>query len=266
MKSAFSLVELSIVLVILGLLVGGVLSGQSLIRAAELRAVSSEYSRYFTATQTFRDKYFALPGDMTNATAFWGTMATGTCPNATAGTGTQTCNGDGDGQIDQPAAASQTGEAFGFWKQLANAGLIEGTYTGIAGSARFDDAQINQNVPRSRLSNAGWSAAYLGTQPILEQVYIEGQYGNLLFFGGEDSSNQYTWSPALAPEEAWNIDTKVDDGRPGLGRVRAMELYSLTFPPPCINTTVSTTVPLANVAAYALDSKTRACPLIFLID
>lgn len=47
-SGAFSLVELSIVLVILGLLVGGVLSGQSLIRAAELRSISSEYSRYFT--------------------------------------------------------------------------------------------------------------------------------------------------------------------------------------------------------------------------
>lgn len=59
---AFSLVELSIVLVILGLLTGGILAGQSLIRAAELRAVSTEYSRYITATQSFRDKYFAVPG------------------------------------------------------------------------------------------------------------------------------------------------------------------------------------------------------------
>ena len=68
--SAFSLVELSIVLVILGLLVGGVLSGQSLIRAAELRSVTTEYSRYTTAISSFRDKYFALPGDMSNATSF----------------------------------------------------------------------------------------------------------------------------------------------------------------------------------------------------
>ncbi|MFZ4541879.1 MAG: type II secretion system protein [Rickettsiales bacterium] len=54
---AFSLVELSIVLVILGLLVGGILSGQALIRASELRSVSTEQQRYFTAIQTFRDKY-----------------------------------------------------------------------------------------------------------------------------------------------------------------------------------------------------------------
>ena len=62
-QPGFSLVELSIVLVILGLLTGGILAGQSLIRAAELRSISTDYSRYIAAVQAFRDKYFALPGD-----------------------------------------------------------------------------------------------------------------------------------------------------------------------------------------------------------
>jgi prepilin-type N-terminal cleavage/methylation domain-containing protein len=130
-KRAFSLVELSIVLVILGLLVGGVLSGQSLIRAAQLRAITAEYSRYVTATQSFKDKYFALPGDMNNATSFWGaadgsTGLTAACFGA-AGTGTQTCNGDGSGTI-YPTSASD--ESLRFWQHLARAGLIEGSYTG----------------------------------------------------------------------------------------------------------------------------------------
>jgi len=67
-RSAFTLVELSIVLVILGLLVGGTLTGQSLIHAAELRSVVKDYEKYKTAMHVFEDKYFALPGDMTNAT------------------------------------------------------------------------------------------------------------------------------------------------------------------------------------------------------
>lgn len=67
----FSLVELSIVLVILGLLTGGILAGQSLIRASELRSVSTELQRYSSAIYSFRDQYMALPGDMLNATSFW---------------------------------------------------------------------------------------------------------------------------------------------------------------------------------------------------
>jgi prepilin-type N-terminal cleavage/methylation domain-containing protein len=61
MKAAFSLVELSIVLVILGLLTGGILTGQNLIRAAELRAVVTEFNRYQTAVRTFEDKYSPFP-------------------------------------------------------------------------------------------------------------------------------------------------------------------------------------------------------------
>lgn len=61
-NGGFSLVELSIVLVILGLLTGGILGGQSLIKAAELRAVTTELDAFQTATNTFRQKYFALPG------------------------------------------------------------------------------------------------------------------------------------------------------------------------------------------------------------
>ena len=74
-SSAFTLVELSIVLVIIGLLVGGVLSGKSLIRASELRAVASEFSYYKIAIGNFKDKYSALPGDMRNAVTYWGAAA-----------------------------------------------------------------------------------------------------------------------------------------------------------------------------------------------
>ncbi len=101
MTNGFSLVELSIVLVILGLLTGGILSGQNLIRAAELRAVTTEFSAYQTAVMTFKDKYFALPGDMRNATDFWGSAGgsgvIGDGCEAGTPTGTQTCNGNGDG-------------------------------------------------------------------------------------------------------------------------------------------------------------------------
>jgi len=127
-RAGFSLVELSIVLVILGLLVGGVLAGRDLIRAAELRGATTEYARFMAANHAFRDKYMAWPGDITNATAFWGKDAT----NCNGHTGTAatpgTCNGNGDGQITVGSGLELTR----YWQHLALTGLIEGTYAGVA--------------------------------------------------------------------------------------------------------------------------------------
>jgi len=157
MRSGFSLVELSIVLVILGLLTGGILTGQNLIRAAELRSVTTQFAAYQTAVLTFRDKYMALPGDMRNATLFWGAMTNCGAANP-SGTGTQTCNGDGNGFISNAGAAGQTSEAFGFWQHLSNAGLIEGRYSGIAGSGGGAHAIPRTNVPAGKISNSAWFA------------------------------------------------------------------------------------------------------------
>lgn len=233
-KFAFSLVELSIVLVILGLLTGGILAGQSLIRAAELRAVSTEYQRYMTAMQSFRDKYFALPGDMINATKFWGTDAG--CPGVypTVRTGIPTCDGDGDGIIlHVSAGGTKQNELYGLWQHLSNAGLIEGKYAGISTGAfgwpvPYDaGARAGFNVPGSKLPNAAWGFITTGNIDISNTGYVEGQYGNALYFGGSDSGGllfpTFSASGPLKADEAWNIDTKMDDGKPGSGSVVLQE-------------------------------------------
>ncbi len=222
MQRGFSLVELSIVLVILGLLTGGILAGQSLIRAAELRAVSAEYSRYTTAVQTFRDKYMALPGDMREATRFWmrqvnaSHCATNTSPATAVGT-PGTCDGNGDGDLAGAPALSQSGEFAQFWRQMALAGLIEGTYTGISGSGNAYHMVINENVPPSKLNNAGWSTVMYGSQTA-ESGLFDGQYNDTFVVGAQATSGGLN-NPVLKPEEAWNIDTKMDDGSPANGRV-----------------------------------------------
>src|SRR3954471_15989161 len=66
----FTLIELSIVLVIIGLVVGGVLVGQDLIKAAQIRSAVSKIEKYNTAVHTFRTKYNALPGDIPNAASY----------------------------------------------------------------------------------------------------------------------------------------------------------------------------------------------------
>ncbi len=255
-RKGFSLVELSIVLVILGLLTGGILAGQSLIRAAELRAVTTEFQRYTTASYSFRDKYFAMPGDWNNAQAVWGAQGTNCSGTVTTLATTGTCNGDGDGNIGYPGA-SMSAEAFQFWRQLALAGLIEGSYTGVAGSGSAIDSQPGTNIPRSKMNGAGWGVQYIGGSYGDTETYTA-VYGNALIFGGTVSGSLPRGS-ILKPEEAWNIDTKMDDGKPGTGKILAFEIANFANANAC--TTSASTTDYAGT--YALSRTSLACSFYF---
>ncbi|WP_197051961.1 type II secretion system protein [Sphingomonas sp. 35-24ZXX] len=255
--SAFSLVELSIVLVILGLMTGGILGGQALIRAAELRSVSTEYQRWITATQTFRDKYFAIPGDMSNATMFWGFQGTAAAPGCVSNSGisavtsTGTCDGNGNGLPGLSAAAATTGESYQFWRQLASAGLVEGVYSGIAGTIGPFEINAGINVPRSKMNNALWSAYFRGTQG--DTRYFSANYGNAFVVGAKNGSDNNNLA-LFRPEEAWNIDTKMDDGKPGTGKIIGLYWNNLCA------TAVSNTDYASN---YNLASSNPQCVLYF---
>lgn len=249
MNRAFSLVELSIVLVILGLLTGGVLTGQALIRASELRSITTQYNGFVSAIGIFRDKYFALPGDMNNATTFWGTAAT--CPGdqTTPSTTPATCNGDGNGDIMGNTAPYS--EIHRAWQHLANAGLVEGSYTGVRSAATPNYAvAVGVNIPKSKISSVGW-----GLQRGVDAGgggWFASSYGNVLEVGNPVPSNWVVGS-AFKPEEAWNIDTKLDDGRPGSGRVMTMDS---TGEPLCSTTTVAST------SVYQITGNWLGCHLI----
>ena len=210
-RYGFTLVELSIVLVILGLLVGGVLTGQSLIRAAELRSITHDFSKYETAIYTFRDKYFGLPGDITNATAYWGKDNT----NCSWDTGTPatpgTCNGNGDSRIYYSGGGG--GEPGRVWQQLALAGLIEGTY-----SATGVPISPGVNIPASKIGRAGYLLYWMQTNGSLSANMAD---PNRLIFGAPNSSAATMATNVLKPEEAYNIDKKIDDGIGNTGRLLA---------------------------------------------
>lgn len=238
-RDAFTLVELSIVLVILGLLVGGVLAGQSLIHAAELRAVNNEFTNFKTALGAFREKYFAVPGDMSNAVKFWGAAAggtsdgvDGTCSVLTSSspsTGTETCNGDGNGGIGDGGAGNYH-EWFRAWQHLANAGLIEGNYTGVPGAAGTFDSVGKQNVPGSRYPSAIWGIRDFSSYTAGDSDTFPGRYHNVIFFGAY-TSNDLAWNPVLKAEDAYNIDVKTDDGKPNTGNILAMKN---SYRPDCV--------------------------------
>lgn len=246
-KLGFSLVELSIVLVILGLLVGGVLSGQSLIRAAELRAVSTEYQRLSAASYAFRDKYFALPGDMANATSFWGVAhATPATCKTTSSTSALTCDGDGNGQVGSSAGSD---ERFRYWQHLANAGLLEGSYTGVTGAGGTWDSVVG-NSPPTRFSQGSWAIqAYNGISG--GWYFTIPGLANYMLFGKNGGTSNL--SSALKPEEIWNVDTKVDDGKPGTGN-----LIAYPYIANCTNAASATDY----AATYLLTISTPTCAFL----
>lgn len=222
MKHAFSLVELSIVLVILGLLTGGILAGQSLIRASQLRSVITDLDQYRTATQAFRDKYLAIAGDMTNATSFWGLAggttgdATDTACQNTASTDARTCNGNGDGMLDGY-------ESYRHFQHLANAGMMPGKYVGRGYSAGPPQkgCTIGWNCPIMRVPNMTWRSDYsagITSANVNRLPYPPGHYfhlGNPSVAGG--GNNDVPFGAVLSTEESWNLDMKTDDGKPHLG-------------------------------------------------
>jgi prepilin-type N-terminal cleavage/methylation domain-containing protein len=260
-KQGFSLVELSIVLVILGLLTGGILTGQNLIRAAELRSVTTQIAGYRTALYSFRDKYFAIPGDMVNATDFWGAVdgADGEgsdCFDAESLT-QATCNGTGDGKVAGPTGSAGTswrhGERFHSWKHLANAGLIEGSYTGKSDHAtNYDVKTAGKNVPAAKAGNGLF---------ILAQSNSGAQFFPRTMEQGMLIGLEGTGGYPLTPAEAWNIDKKLDDGKPGYGVINTpVGAPSGTWAPDCATTDVDAT------AEYHVTHEAAACPLYVLMQ
>ena len=108
-NKGFTLVEIAIVLVIIGLLLGGILKGQEMITQAKIKNVIADMSGVSAAMYGYQDRYRSLPGDDKNANTRW---------SATAG--------DGDGVVEGAWAAS-TGEAINFWDHLRRAGFVSGS-------------------------------------------------------------------------------------------------------------------------------------------
>jgi prepilin-type N-terminal cleavage/methylation domain-containing protein len=105
-QAGFTLVEIAIVLVIIGLLLGGVLKGQSLIDSARVKNIIQQSTSLTSAVNAYQDKFRALPGDDVQGTTH--------APGATG-------NGNGDGQIAEYQLAPQ---------HLALAGFITGSFNG----------------------------------------------------------------------------------------------------------------------------------------
>lgn len=245
-QKGFTLVELAIVLVIIGLIVSSVLVGQDLIKAAQLRATVRQYNDFQVGVNTFIGKYNGIPGDIlaANATSFGLTGA----------------GGDGNGTITDVANATTTGsstnakhlyEIASFWSHLTTPGkeLIQGTFRGPGCTTAC--SITSGDIPSMKVGGNGW-AAY-------------GNSGTNYFVAGASFPNPsvasaYTATASFTPQDAYNIDSKIDDGIPNSGNVTGGITSAAGA------AALSTTGAACGTTAYVFATTTNACTLMFLMQ
>lgn len=213
-QAGFTLVELAIVMIIIGLLIGGVLKGQELIGNAQVTATVAQLKGIEAATTTFKDTYATIPGDMvTPATRL---------PNCTVAPCATV--GNGNGILDVlPTAVPTAGESLAFFIQLSVSNLLTGI---VPGTNTFGG-----NFPQAKVNGNG-ILAYGSTG-------VAGQFPDIIGAGAGNRglylavTTSPTTAPGVAtvglkPSEAARIDTKMDDSSPDAGEVRAFGTAAVT--------------------------------------
>lgn len=142
----FTLVEIAIVLVIIGLLMTGVLKGQELVTQARARNIANDLNSIEAAVYTYQDRYKALPGDDNRAQARWGLSASE--------------NGDRNGVLSS-SNANGNDETLLFWLHLRKAGVI----TGDSSSAAAPQNAVNGTTVAT-MNAAGFSGLVLCTNAL----------------------------------------------------------------------------------------------------
>jgi len=202
----FTLIELSIVLVIIGLIVGGVLVGRDLIEAAKIRSAVSQVEKYNAAANTFRSKYNGIPGDVKNGATFFAITDCGSSP---AGVG---C-GDGNGIIEPSTdTGGFSGESVVFWGMLTAAKLTTDETNILDYSNTATSTNLNTSMP---LAKVGRKA----------RVMVMSQNGFNYFMLGftNNTLDAASVAAALTPLESSQIDTKLDDGAANTGTVKGID-------------------------------------------
>ncbi len=201
-QQGFTLIEIAIVLVIIGLLLGGVLKGQELIQNARVRNIIAQQDGIKAAFFGFQDRYRGIPGDYSSANANTNIPGAGTI-----------CGGNGNSLIDTNA------EAACAWYQLSKAGFISGNYTGLlTGSSPFFDSS---NSPINPFGGV--------VQLIFDNVYADASSTPPSVHNIKTGTN----IPATVLAE---IDRKIDDGLPATGNFR-FSIWQNSLAANCINGT-----------------------------
>ena len=205
-QTGFTLVEIAIVLVIIGLLLGGILKGQEMIAQAKIKNVINDMNGVSAAFNSYQDRYRALPGDDKNATGRWTTAG---LPASAAGVA------DGNGVIAglwTPAAA--TNETALFWHHLRLAGFISGTGT----DNPFNAVSGKMGV------QTGDAASPPGAAGVLAAAFVAPATS------GPGFTSLILCSANLPDKIAISIDAQTDDGNGQTGSVRGKDQAGVANP------------------------------------
>ena len=187
-QGGFTLVEIAIVLVIIGLLLGGVLKGQELINSAKVKNFINDFKTVPLFIYGYQDKFKALPGDDANVTPHLGSAATTANVTLLAVTSTTRGNGRIEGNYN---SSTGTDETVAFWQQVRLANLASG---GTAFTTPANDMPTNADGGR------------LGIQSTAPIKTMSGSY--------------FICSDGIQGKLAKQIDITMDDGNTEVGSVR----------------------------------------------
>jgi hypothetical protein len=202
-----SIVELAIIMVIIGSLVASLIVGITFIQSAKSRAVAKQITELSVVISAFKLKYNALPGDMANATSHWGLHSAGG----------QTANGNGDGRIIQCDTPLQ--EQHRLFEHLSLSGLYSGNYdmdTGVS------DA-IGVVYPRYAMRDSAGIRVYTDTLSSGQWAWKVGRLVASINAPADDCLNG---ASRFSSSELFELDSKIDDGRPASGRVTAYGVHT----------------------------------------
>lgn len=196
-QRGFSLVELSISLVVIALLIAAVTQGSSLLRSARMKTILSEINEKQVWINSFRTVYSELPGDFEFAENYWGAS--------------NTDNGDNNAEISYKNA-SNVYEGFKAWQHLTFADIADKKFDGGPANPATTAPIPGTNIPASIVNGAGYMIDY--------GIFTHSSK-NVLVLGKPVKGASLTVDGALKPNEGLLLDSKSDDGDPTTGAMRA---------------------------------------------